>query len=72
MDNQGVLHIGRKLRMQSGSLVQEVEVVALCEQYVEVVFIEDGERRYIRFAEDGSQVGCRCCQRNIEKPDPGF
>ena len=65
MQNQGALHIGQKLRMQSGSSqrgieVQTVEVVALCEQYVEVMFINwKGERCYIRFAPNGSQVGCR-------------
>ena len=52
------LHIGQTLRMQSNSLVKEVEVVVLCKQYVEVAFIEDGERRYIRFAADGRQVRC--------------
>lgn len=58
--NNGMLHIGQTLRMQSGSVVKEVEVVALTKTYVEVEFIEDGKPRLsILFAEDGRQLGCR-------------
>ena len=59
MQNQGALHVGRKIRMQSGSIVKEVEVIVLTDTYVEVGFIEDGEQLSIRFAQDGTQLGHR-------------